>query len=67
MMYSIFSSLELELEKAILELIPPDPLPVPFLTAKIESQVDKLTRMSYLLKFSPGGYYSHLTPDNRYS
>lgn len=68
MRYSIFRSVEQELEEAIREISPPDDPEVPvFSDAKESHPVDDLTKMSYLLKFSPGGYYSHLTPDNRYS
>jgi hypothetical protein len=68
MKYSLFSSLELELEEAISEMTPPETLPVLVLPdPPLVTPVDKLTKMSYLLKFSPGGYYSHLTADNRYS
>jgi len=68
MRYSIFRSVEQELEEAIREMSPPDDPPVPvFSDVKETPPVDDLTKMSYLLKFSSGGYYSHLTPDNRYS
>jgi len=68
MKYSIFRSLEQELEKAISEITVPECLPVPDLPdMPLTSPADQLTKMSYLLKFSPGGYYSHLKPDNRYS
>jgi hypothetical protein len=68
MKYSIFSSLEQELEKAISEMNIPVCLPVPDLAElPLTSPADQLTKMSYLLKFSQGGYYSHLKPDNRYS
>jgi len=66
MRYSIFSSLEQELEEAIRESSVPEPIPdLP--EVPLTSPTDQLTKMSYLLKFSPGGYFSHLKPDNRYS
>jgi hypothetical protein len=68
MKYPIFSSLEQELEEAIREMIPSETLTIPvFSNITLATPADKLTKMSYLLKFSPGGYYSHLLPDNRYS
>lgn len=68
MKYSIFRSLEQELEEAIREITIPDCLPDQDLPeVPLNTPADQLTKLSYLLKFSPGGYYSHLKPDNRYS
>lgn len=67
MRFSIYQSIERELENAIDELLPepppqlslvPDPVPI---TA--DNPITRLTRMSYLFKFSPGNYFSHLFPD----
>jgi hypothetical protein len=69
MKYSLYRSIELELEEALREQSIPVDLPAPLLQPNHmppDIPVDKLTRMSYLLKFSKGGYYSHLQPDNRY-
>jgi len=66
MKYSIYASIEQELEKAIVDLqsIPPS-------TDHHENHhvqpcddpIARLTKMSYLLKFRPGNYFSHLKPD----
>jgi hypothetical protein len=65
MKYSIFKSLESELETALKELNTP-PAPILSVQPSHDVSVSELQKMSYLLKFSPGGYYSHLLPDNRY-
>lgn len=69
MKYSPYNSIEKELEDAIGELFTSVELPTPVSFCNLPPKavaVNNLTKMSYLLKFSPGGYYSHLKPDNRY-
>lgn len=69
MKYSLYRSVELELEEALREQSISVDLPAPLFQpvhTPPDIPVDKLTKMSYLLKFSQGGYYSHLQPDNRY-